>query len=386
MADLDLRADLDQIAMALDQKGHSKLASIVDICNHDIHTRKATVKRRQPRAAKTKVSASTVSGDIVKQLRWARTELRDIARDFRKAGSMAEARSLLRMAEDLAEDERELVEGPVAEGGEAAEGSEFEIDLDSPVDDSEFDFEGLDDDSAPEGDDGFSVHSDGEIEGISFDELFEMLTRGEEAPASDEGDIASEDEEAPAPVVEDEEEDAPKLDTVEACVKEMRSIARLCRKQGNLRQAAALVRWAVAIEEDMAGESAGLAAPVTPVVLPETDGEPGPVDATNFDIGDEELLDFAMTGELPDLAEIGTEDERDLAVRADEVAEQEAHEGHETPEEEAEEHTTPTQYMEAAATLARTASVLRKHGQKEEANKLLRKASVYKVLAARKGK
>lgn len=397
MAELDLRSDLDQIAMALEEKGHSKLASLVDICNHDIHTRKASVARRKPRAAKARVAASEVSGDVVKKLRWARAELRDIARDFRKAGSMQEARHLLRLAEDLAEDEREIVEGPVAEGGEAFEGDDLDVDLDSSFEgDEDLDLgdeemsegEGEEDGDegaeepamdAPAGDEEFSM--DASFEALDLDEQL-AAEFGDFIPAPDPMDVPEEFElepgEEPGVATMDDletgepsDEGEPALDTVEACVKEMRSIARQCRREGKLRQAAAMTRWAISIEQEV---TAPVAEPVVPVEMPETSGEPGPVDASDYDLGlsDQELLDFAMTGQMP--------------AHADD----EAAEGEETPAEEAAEapveETTPTQYMEAAAKLARTASVLRKHGQKDEANRLLRKASNYKAIARQRSK
>lgn len=394
MAELDLRSDLDQIAMALEEKGHSKLASLVDICNHDIHTRKASVARRKPRAAKARVAASEVSGDVVKKLRWARAELRDIARDFRKAGSMQEARHLLRLAEDLAEDEREIVEGPVAEGGEAFEGDDLDVDLDSSFEgDEDLDLgdeemsegegeeagdEGAEEPAmdAPAGDEEFSM--DASFEALDLDEQL-AAEFGDFIPAPDPMDVPEEFELEPGeepgvatmddletgepldegePAEEPAAEEEPALDTVEACVKEMRSIARQCRREGKLRQAAAMTRWAISIEQEV---TAPVAEPVVPVAMPETSGEPGPVDASDYDLGlsDQELLDFAMTGQMP--------------AHADD----EAAEGEET---------TPTQYMEAAAKLARTASVLRKHGQKDEANRLLRKASNYKAIARQRSK
>lgn len=132
----DLRTELDEVAVSLEKCGRADLATIIDICNNEIHTRVASLKAPKP-AVRPARSASTVrvsSAEALKKIRWARTELKDLAREFKKAGSMAEYRKLLKASEDLAEDEAELA-GKETEGdpvaGEQVKDFSGEVELDT---------------------------------------------------------------------------------------------------------------------------------------------------------------------------------------------------------------------------------------------------------------
>lgn len=348
MADTSLRRELDAIAMELEQKGHSKLASVVDICNHEIHSRKASVKpskpaksasapKRQPKPAKSRVSAARVAGaaKALKDIRWARTELRDIAKEYRKLGSLAQARQLLRMAEDLAEDETELMEiaGPVVDVDTAVEGEDLDIDLDTPVDDDSADDECVCpepeyDDEAPE----------------TYDDT-----------------------------VEEDEEEEVDLSTVEACAKEIRAIARELRREGDHRNASIMSKLACECENMTVSEDPS----VVVIPLPETDGGAPPIDATNFALGDDEnLLDFAVEvvedGEPVDL----TNEFSETTEESEEIATEEEVNPEESREAE--------EFLTTAATLKRTARRLRAEGLTDQANALLRKSSTYKSIAKRR--
>lgn len=346
MADTSLRRELDAIAMELEQKGHSKLASVVDICNHEIHSRKASVKpskpskpvksasapKRQPKPAKPRVSAARVAGaaKALKDIRWARTELRDIAKEYRKLGSLAQARQLLRMAEDLAEDETELMDiaGPVVDVDTAVEGEDLDIDLDTPVDDDE------------------------------------CVCPGDEPEYDDEAPETYDD------TVEEAEEDDVDLSTVEACAKEIRAIARELVREGDHRNASVMRKLACECENMTVSEDPS----VVVIPLPPTDGGAPPIDATNFALGDDEnLLDFAVEV-VEDGESVSLENEFSEATdESEEIATEE--------EVNPEESKKVEEFLATAATLQRTARRLRAEGLADQANALLRKSSAYKSIA-----
>lgn len=358
MADTSLRRELDAIAMDLEQKGHSKLASIVDICNHEIHTRKASVKpskkaekptraastpakpKRRPQPKRSVTSAARIAGAAraLKDVRWARKELRDIAREYRKLGSVVEARQLLRMAEELAEDETELMEvaGPVVDVDNAVEGED--IDLDTPVEDEA---------------------SEDEYEGV-----YEELLDSQECVCEDES-TEEYDEEAPE-TYEDDVEAEPVLATVAACAKEIRAIARELRREGDHRNASIMTR--------LACECENMAEPVTVIPLPPTDGGAPPIDSTDFALGDDEnLLDFAV-----EVVQDG-EPEEHVNEFAPETSE-EAIEDEVAPDE----SKAAEEYLTASASLKRTAKALQSEGLGNDAKKLLRKAYAYDSIAKKR--
>lgn len=357
----NLRRELDEIAMELEKKGHAKLAEVVDICNHEIHERKATVKpatvtkpKRAPKAAKT-VSASVkkAAAAKLKDVRWARAELRDIAREYKKLGSIKEARQLLKMAEDLAEDEQELLEvtGPAMESTETVEGEDMDVDgddldMDTPVDDE-----------SAEGDD----------ECVCVDVSYD-----DESPETYDDTIEGDDEEVT-------------LDTVEACAKEIRAIARALRVEGDFKTAAVMQRLACECMDT--GSELDLSAPVTVIPLPETDGSAPPIDATDFALGDDEdLIDFAL-----EVAE-ENDDGEEVDLTNEFTPAEESEEPSDEAELETEEEVAPdesekaNEYMAAAKSLTRTAKSLRKAGAGDQANQLIRKAAVYKARAAKLSK
>lgn len=336
MADINLRDDLDDIASALEKKGRADLSAIVDLCNNQIHTRKASVKKpqRAARKASSDVSTKSVAGDTIKKLRWARAELKDLAREFRKAGSMSEARALLKCAEDLAEEESTMVEGPVVEGSEPAASDDFDFDVESETEECP--------PCPPCEDDEAAEAAEEAAEGETDEEIME--------------------------------EALPELPTVAACVREMRALAKelSASKDPQDRKAAAVLR-----RQAMHCEAEG---EVVVVELPPTDGGSDPVDATDFDFGDDDLSVYDIASEPDSDEEIVSDSVLDLEGE-DEDAGEETMESSEEAASEIAEETTPSEYMEASATLERTAHTLKARGYDAEARKLLAKAMEFKKAA-----
>lgn len=288
----DIRRDFDEIALRLEAQGETTLASVIDLCSAEIHTRMARAQRRpKPRAAK--VSAASVAGDALAQIRWARTELRDLARSYRKHGSVAEARDLLKLASDLADDEHALETGSDAD---LPPWEEPAVDT-APADDA-----GNADDVGDEGVADIAIDFDMPVifpegEGAPDDEAESTEESDETAVESgDVEDVSTEDEDQ---VVEPEEASLPPIETLEACLKEVRVLARMARRANNIKHAAKLTHWAMFVEASLT--EAGDEAVVVP--LPPTDGEDPIIDSTNFNHGDDDIVNFALEVEQEALGE-----------------------------------------------------------------------------------
>ncbi len=279
----DIRSDFDEIALRLEAQGETMLASVIDLCSAEIHTRMARAQRR-PKPRMAQVSTVSVAGDALAQIRWARSELRDLSRAYRKHGSVAEARDLLKLASDLSYDEQAIESGsdeyvlpweaPADESGDEG-GGEAVVDIDGPV---EF----------PEGED----EPSDDAESMEFSDE-------EAADEGDTGEVSTDIEDQVEPTEEEIEASLPPINTMEACLKEVRVLARMARRANNIKTAAGLTRWAMFIEASIA--EAGDEAIVIP--MPESDGEDGIIDSTNFDFGDDDIVNFALEVEQDSLGE-----------------------------------------------------------------------------------
>lgn len=368
-----LQRDLYEIAQSLEQAGHPHLATIVDECNHEVHTRVASVKRRKPRQA----SRDEVKLRNLKNLRWARAELRDIARELKKSGNtldIRQARQLLKFAEDLAEEEI-LIEGPVVDTS-VEDSTPMDDDLgmgDVEIHDEDFNDGGVDELCeivCNQGCDDDSVEDDdfGGIEELEDD-----------IESDDSGEVAELEDET----VEEEEEELPVLDTYEACVKELRACVRELRSQGDNKRAAKVVGLIRQIRADADG--------VEPTDMPEPNGESDVVDSTDYDFGDIDLSDITdeVEGEIADEEildfDAPVEDEgddldgvEDADLDAtDDVIDEESFDDNEpeSTEETEEEVSGEEEAIEASAKLLeRTAKLLESKGIKAQARELRAKA------------